>query len=86
MSNITEKKISELVCWYEYNKKGITDVKKKNEFLEKAIVSVLLVMIEIAEDLKVVEGRGRMTNSSNIILPANSLLKKNERKHQVQVK
>lgn len=83
MSHITEQKLLEFATWYNYNKTGIVDLQKKTEFLDKAIENLALVMVNFAEDVKVIEGRGRLTNTSEIILPSNCLLKKTMRKEKV---
>lgn len=85
MSHITETKLLEIAKWYEYNKDSIVDIQKRSEFLQTVVDNLLLLMINFCEDVKVLEGRGTIGNNSEIIVPNDVILKKNERKTQVQV-
>ena len=79
MSLQTERKLLEWGKWYDYHKNTITDTDKRCEFLEKAVDNMGHMLIHLIEDIRVLEGRGRIGKSTNIITPHGNMGKANQR-------
>lgn len=80
MSVESEAKLLDFAKWFNWNKKTITAIDKRCEFLEKAVENLGIALLHALEDIKVLEGRGRIGKSFEIITPHNSLFKVAERK------
>jgi hypothetical protein len=90
MSIRTEKRLVDFIKWWKYNTTGYDDVgvaltklklpedpMKRDELVADAIESFYNTLVDMAEDLQVVEGRGAVgRNVSKIITPDN-ILKRN---------
>jgi len=77
MSIRTEQKLLDFGKWWEFNKGSITDVKKNQEFLEKAVTSLAHIYIDIAEDIKILEGRGTVGKAFDKIITPDNVLGRN---------
>lgn len=76
MSLRTERKLLEWAKWFEYNKGTISDPMKRTEFLLDAVENFAHLLINQAEDIRILEGRGLIAEQfPNIIVP-DGMLKK----------
>lgn len=66
MSRKTEQKLSDLAKWFVYNKSTITDVDKRSEFMEHAVMTMIIMFTHIIEDIQALERREK----SEILLPS----------------
>lgn len=85
MSFTSETKLLEFYKWFDYHKKTISDPQKRVEFVEKAMDNMARLFLHALEDIKVLEGRGRLGRNMEVITPANNLLVHQRRPTQVPV-
>lgn len=91
MSERTEKQLLEFGKWWEWNTKGTDDgggtvwklpedINKRTELIAKGMDSLAHIYISLAEDIKILEGRGMIAkNFDRIITPDNVLGRNNGR-------
>jgi hypothetical protein len=75
MSLESETKLLEFAKWFNFHKSTITSLDKRCEFLEKAVDNLAVALLHAIEDIKVLEGRGRIGGSLEVISPHNALQK-----------
>jgi len=87
MSKRTEEALMDYIKWWKYHTTGYDekgqattevklpdDPKKRDELLADAVESFYHILVDIAEDVQVLEGRGKVgRNISKIITPDNML-------------
>ena len=89
MSVTTESRIKDIVQWWEYHSKSTDDkgkmnmklpedMNKRTEMMAKAIDGLLLLLIEQASDIQVLEGRGPVGRNMKKILTPDNVLGRNE--------
>ena len=73
MSLQSETKLLEFAKWFDFHKKTITSLDKRCEFLEKAVDNLAVALLHALEDIKILEGRGRIGGSLEVVTPHNAL-------------
>lgn len=75
MSLQSETKLLEFAKWFNFHKTTITSLDKRCEFLEKACDNLGIVLLHALEDIKILEGRGRIGGNLEVISANNALNK-----------
>jgi hypothetical protein len=90
MSVRTEKRLVDYIKWWKYNTTGYDDVgvaltelklpedpMKRDEILADAMESLYNTLVDFAEDIKVLEGRGKIAGNISQIITPDNVLKRN---------
>lgn len=69
MSLESEAKLLDFAKWFNFHKGTITSLDKRCEFLTKAVDNLGICLLHALEDIKTLEGRGRIGSNIEILTP-----------------
>lgn len=75
MSFQSETKLLEFAKWFGFHRKTIISLDKRCEFLEKAVDNLGICLLHALEDIKTLEGRGRIGSNLEIVTPHGAMNK-----------